>query len=193
MPHGREAGTGAAYSLYQRGAFPPVEGGPGKPYFLAATRRNVDIESCNLYDRVRLQDRREGYVNSIFFPGMPHGKEKPPEIVTVMVDDYVQVECWPWQLTKLRRTRGQTVKSKDPEGSFYEVELANNARLRMAIWHDHWDRIPPKGEPITAGYGLYGKYWEEYSGGNKAPLPAHEDIRGQAPAPPQKPQRPRLF
>lgn len=144
--------------------------------------------SFNLYERVRIPDQREGFVHSISFPGTPPDGEKPPDTVTVMTDDYVEVECWPWQATKIRRTRGQTVKSKDPKGSFYPVELENEARLKMAIWHDHWDRFPAENVP-----NYYINYWEEYSSGNKAPLPAREDIRSQAARPPVKPQHPRMF
>ena len=98
------------------------------------------------------------------------------------------VDCWAWQATKIRRARGQTVKSKDPKGSFYQVELDNDMRLRMAIWHEHWARFPPASPP-----DYHASYWEAYSSGNKVSLPACEDIRGQAPAPPQKPQQLSMF
>lgn len=148
----------------------------------------MNTDSFKLFERVRLPGGREGMVHQIFSPGYPPGAERPSDTITVMTDDYVEVECWPWQATKIRRARGQTFKSKDPEGSFYPVELDNLARLHMAIWHDHWDRFLPQAVP-----SFYGNYWEQYSSGNKVPLPAREDIRSQAPAPPQKPKQSKMF
>ena len=142
----------------------------------------------DLYDRVRLPDRREGLVLSMSFPPNLPGEIPPPDKLTVLTDDYREVDCWAWQATKIRRARGQTVKSKDPKGSFYQVELDNDMRLRMAIWHEHWDRFPPASPP-----DYHASYWEAYSSGNKVSLPACEDIRGQAPAPPQKPQQLSMF
>ena len=148
----------------------------------------MDDLEFNLYERVRLPGRREGFVLSMSFPPNLPGEIPPPDELTVLTDDYRKVDCWAWQATKIRRARGQTVKSKDPKGSFYQVELDNDMRLRMGIWHDHWDRFPPAIPP-----GYYASYWEAYSSGNKVSLPASEDIRGQAPVPPQKLQQPRMF
>jgi hypothetical protein len=155
----------------------------------------VDTNAFRLNERVRLSDRREGLVNSIFSGGAPPGDKRPPDIITVLADDYVQVECWPWQVAKTKRVKGYTVdrvlvKSKDPEGSFYQVELDNIARLRMAIWHDHWDRC---GLVVAPEYGLIGQYLDEYRNGNKVPLPECEDIRTQVPSPPVVIERPRMF
>lgn len=147
----------------------------------------MDDLELNLYERVRLPDRREGFVLSMSFPPNLPGEIPPPDELTVLTDDYRKVDCWPWQAAKIRRARGQTVKNKDPEGSFYPVELENSARLRMAVWHDHWDRFPPHpGDPHVA-------YYNEYRDGNKAPLPAREDIRAQAPVPTQKPKQLSMF
>ena len=150
----------------------------------------MDPNAFRLNERVRLPDRREGQVQSIFSGGAPPGGEFPPRVITVLTDNYVQVECWPWQVAKLKRTPGQTVKSKDPEGRFYQVELDNIARLRMAIWHDHWDRC---GLVVAPEYGLIGQYLNEYRAGNKVALPEREDIRAQMPSPPAVIERPRMF
>jgi len=144
----------------------------------------MDTIAFRLNERVRLPDRREGLVLGVFSGGAPPddpSSEGPPDVVTVLTDDYFEVACWPWQVAKVRWARGQMVKSKDPEGSFYPAELANIARLHMAIWHDHWERFPPGVDKWIPN--SHSRYWDEYRNGNKVPLPEREDIRAQVPAP----------
>mgnify|MGYP001561330233 CR=1 FL=1 len=154
-----------------------------------------------LNERVRLPDRREGLAKAVIWGGCPPGGKPPPDAVTVLTDDYYQVECWSWQLTKIQRTRGRTVKSKDPAGSFYQVELDNVNKLHMAVWHAHWDTYGVSGSQeqniqCDEQRGIlsnYSRYLKEYRRGDKAPLPVKEDIRAQSPGPIQEPKQLSMF
>ncbi|GAH52846.1 unnamed protein product, partial [marine sediment metagenome] len=90
--------------------------------------------------------------------------------ITVMLDDYIEVECREDQLTKIKRV-GELKEYGQEKKKLLPVEIANHEKLRCAIWHDHWSRF---GIDKDSGHPAYSK---EYREGRIVLLPGKEDIR----------------
>ena len=118
----------------------------------------------DLDKRVRLPDGREGFV----IGGAYKGGETLG--ITVMLDDYIEVECRENQLTKIKRV-GELKEYGQEKKRLLPVEIANHEKLRCAIWHDHWSRF---GIGAESAFPVYGKKYRE---GRIEPLPRREDIR----------------
>lgn len=118
----------------------------------------------DLDKRVRLPDGREGFV----IGGAYKGGETLG--ITVMVDDYIEVECREEQLTKIKRV-GELKEYGQEKKRLLPVEIANHEKLRCAIWHDHWSRFDGGTDSGHPGYR------KEYREGRIVPLPGREDIR----------------
>jgi len=118
----------------------------------------------NLDKRVRLPDGREGFV----IGGAYKGNETLG--ITVMLDDYIEVECREDQLTKIKRV-GELKEYGQDKKKLLPVEIANHEKLRCAIWHDHWDRFGGVNESVFPAYS------REYKEGRIVPLPGKDDIR----------------
>ena len=118
----------------------------------------------DLDKRVRLPDGREGFViGGAYKGGQTLG-------ITVMLDDYIEVECREDQLTKIKRV-GELKEYGQEKKRLLPVEIANHDKLRCAIWHDHWSRF---GLDTESAFPAYSK---EYREGRIVPLPGREDIR----------------
>ncbi len=114
--------------------------------------------------RVRLPDGRKGFViGGAYKGGLTLG-------ITVMLDDYVEVECREDQLAKIKRA-GELKEYGQDKKKLLPVEIANHEKLRCAIWHDHWSRFGIDTESV---FPVYSK---EYREGRIVPLPGREDIR----------------
>jgi len=118
----------------------------------------------DLDKRVRLPDGREGFV----IGGAYKGSQTLG--ITVMLDNYIEVECREDQLTKIKRV-GELKEYGQDKKKLLPVEIANHERLRCAIWHDHWSRF---GIDTDSGHPVYSK---EYKEGRIVSLPGREDIR----------------
>ena len=113
--------------------------------------------------RVRLPDSREGFViGGAYKGGQTLG-------ITVMLDNYIEVECREDQLTKIKRV-GEKKEYGQDKKKLLPVEIANHEKLRCAIWHDHWSRF-------GLDKSIYPAYAKEYREGRIVPLPGREDIR----------------
>ncbi len=118
----------------------------------------------DLDKRVRLPDGREGFViGGAYKGGQTLG-------ITVMLDNYIEVECREDQLTKIKRV-GELKEYGQDKKKLLPVEIANHEKLRCAIWHDHWARFGGVNESV------YPAYSREYKEGRIVPLPGREDIR----------------
>jgi len=114
--------------------------------------------------RVKLPDGREGFViGGAYKGGQTLG-------ITVMLDNYIEVECREDQLTKIKRV-GELKEYGQEKKKLLPVEIANQEKLRCAIWHDLWGRLGPYSE------SAYPAYSKEYTEGRIVPLPCREDIR----------------
>jgi len=114
--------------------------------------------------RVRLPEGREGFViGGAYKGGQTLG-------ITVMLDNYIEVECREDQLTKIKRV-GELKEYGQDKKKLLPVEIANHEKLRCAIWHDHWSRFGIDSEFV---YPVYGKEFRE---GRIVLLPGREDIR----------------
>lgn len=101
----------------------------------------------DLDKRVRLPDGRQGFViGGAYKGGLTLG-------ITVMVDDYIQVECREEQLTKIRRV-GELKEYGQEKKRLLPVEIANHEKLRCAIWHDHWSRFGIDTKSGHPGYSI---------------------------------------
>ena len=121
---------------------------------------NFDLDK-----RVRLPDGREGFV----IGGVYKGAQTLG--ITVMLDDYIEVECREDQLIKIKRV-GELKEYGQEKKRLLPVEIANHEKLRCAIWHDHWSRFGLKNEKTA-----FPAYSKEYREGRIVPLPGREDIR----------------
>jgi len=120
--------------------------------------------TLDLDKRVRLPDGREGFViGGAYKGGQTLG-------ITVMLDDYIEVDCREDQLTKIKRV-GELKEYGQDKKRLLPVEIANHEKLRCAIWHNHWNRFGLKNE------SFYPVYSKEYRAGRIVPLPDREDIR----------------
>ena len=148
----------------------------------------------NLYQRVRISPGREGFVLGITWPGAKPGQARPQPIVQVLTDDYCEVTCCPWQCRQVRRDGAKTVPFKDAleKGRYYQVEVDNEEKRRMAIWHDHWKRFGGPGF-AEGGASSHQRFWREYKAGRIALLPVRHDVRQDRPTEPQKPSQLRLL
>ena len=114
--------------------------------------------------RVRLPEGQEGFViGGAYKGGQTLG-------ITVMLDNYIEVECREDQLTKIKRV-GELKEYGQDKKKLLPVEIANHEKLRCAIWHDHWSRFGIDSEFV---YSVYGKEFRE---GRIVLLPGREDIR----------------
>lgn len=119
----------------------------------------------NLDQRVKLPDSREGFVSS----GLYKGSQTP--CITVMLDDYIEVQCREDQLTKIKRV-GELKEYGFEKNRLLPVEIANHEKLRCAIWHDNWSRFGLKNDKTT-----FRAYSKEYIEGRIVHFPGREDIR----------------
>ncbi|GAH28414.1 unnamed protein product [marine sediment metagenome] len=115
--------------------------------------------------RIRLPDGRSGFV----IGGAYKGDETLG--ITIMLDDYILVECREDQLTKIKRVGELTEYGQDKK-KLLPVEIANHERLRCAIWHSYWSRFGIKA--TESAFPIYSKKYRE---GRIEPLPGEEDIR----------------
>jgi len=118
----------------------------------------------DLDKRVRLSDGRDGFViGGAYKGGQTLG-------ITVMLDNYIEVECREDQLTKIKRV-GELKEYGQEKKRLLPLEITNHEKLRCAIWHDHWSRFGIGTESASPVYS------KEYREGRIVPLPGREDIR----------------
>jgi len=119
----------------------------------------------NLDKRVKLPDGREGFViGGAYKGGQTLG-------ITVMLDDYIEVECREDQLTMIRRA-GELKEYGQDKKKLLPVEITNHEKLHCAIWHAFWRQHGM--EDLGSFFPAYSK---EYKEGRIVPLPGREDIR----------------
>jgi len=123
------------------------------------------VINFDLDKRVKLPDGREGFV----IGGAYKGGETLG--ITIMLDDYILVECREDQLTRIKRVGELTEYGQDKK-KLLPVEIANHERLRCAIWHSYWDRFGIKS--TESAFPVYSKKYRE---GRIELLPGKEDIR----------------
>ncbi len=117
-----------------------------------------------LNKRVRLPEGREGFVVGGAYKG------DRTLSITVMLDNYIEVECREDQLTNIKRV-GELKEYGQDKKKLLPLEIANHEKLRCAIWHDHWSRFG-----LDPGF-LNPTYNTEFRAGRIVSLPGREDIR----------------